>query len=151
WDVKETEKQLFAPMAIVKVQGSVQTYRDRLQVKITRIRNVVEEDGVAVTDFIRAAPVVPEQLLETIHNAVEGITDPNIRRIVAHCVERVRDKLAHYPAAKMHHHAYYAGLAYHIARMLELGEFICRQRPFLNADMVTAGIILHDIAKPEEM
>ncbi|MDF2961341.1 MAG: metal dependent phosphohydrolase, partial [Paenibacillus sp.] len=33
----------------------------------------------------------------------------------------------------------------------EIGDFICKQRPFLNADLLKAGIILHDIAKPEEM
>jgi 3'-5' exoribonuclease len=38
-----------------------------------------------------------------------------------------------------------------MVRMLEIGEFICKQRPFLNPDLLKAGIILHDIAKPEEM
>ena len=47
----------------------------------------------------------------------------------------------HYPAAKTYHHAYYAGLAYHIVRMLEIGDFICKQRPFLNPDLIKAGII----------
>jgi 3'-5' exoribonuclease len=55
------------------------------------------------------------------------------------------------PAAKFHHHAYFGGLVYHMVRMLELGEFICRQRPFLQSDLIIAGIILHDIAKPVEM
>jgi 3'-5' exoribonuclease len=55
------------------------------------------------------------------------------------------------PAAKSHYHAYYGGLAYHIVRMLEIGEFICRQRPFLNSNLIKAGIILYDIAKPVEM
>ncbi|SDJ83824.1 3'-5' exoribonuclease [Paenibacillus naphthalenovorans] len=90
-------------------------------------------------------------MIETINRVIEGISDPVIRNIVGYCVDKVSEKLAHYPAAKMHHHAYYAGLAYHIVRMLEIGEFLCNQRPFLNADMIKAGIILHDIAKPEEM
>ena len=71
--------------------------------------------------------------------------------ILSFCVDKVSEKLAHYPAAKMHHHAYFAGLAYHIVRMLEIGEFLCKQRAFLKEDMIKAGIILHDIAKPEEM
>lgn len=74
-----------------------------------------------------------------------------IKAIVTLCYERVKDKMESSPAAKLHHHAYYGGLAYHIVRMLELGEFICRQRPFLNSDLLKAGIILHDIAKPVEM
>jgi len=151
WDVKETEKENFSPMTLVKVQGIVQLYREKPQVKITRIRNVKNEDGVSLTDFIRAAPMGSTELLEVIDRVIKSISDPAIRDIVSFCVDKVREKLAHYPAAKMHHHAYFAGLAYHIVRMLEIGEFLCKQRPFLNTDMIKAGIILHDIAKPEEM
>ncbi len=138
-------------MTLVKVQGIVQLYREKPQVKIIRIRNIRDEDGVSLTDFIRAAPIGSAELLEVISRVIESISDPAIRDIVSFCVDKVREKLAHYPAAKMHHHAYFAGLAYHIVRMLEIGEFLCKQRPFLNADMIKAGIILHDIAKPEEM
>lgn len=151
WDVKETEKDSFSPMTLVKVQGIVQLYREKPQVKITRIRNVSNEDGVSLTDFIRAAPIGSAELLEVIYRVIESISDPVIRDIVSFCVDKVSEKLAHYPAAKMHHHAYFAGLAYHIVRMLEIGEFLCKQRAFLKEDMIKAGIILHDIAKPEEM
>lgn len=151
WDVEETERDNFSPMTLVKVQGIVQLYREKPQVKIIRIRNIRDEDGVSLTDFIRAAPIGSAELLEVISRVIESISDPAIRDIVSFCVDKVREKLAHYPAAQMHHHAYFAGLAYHIVRMLEIGEFLCKQRPFLNADMIKAGIILHDIAKPEEM
>ncbi|MBD0382645.1 3'-5' exoribonuclease YhaM family protein [Paenibacillus sedimenti] len=151
WDVSPTDKETFFPMGLVKVQGLVQTYREKLQVKINRIRKVTPEDGVAVKDFIRSAPLSPDNLIQTIHRVMDSITNDTIKRLVAFCVEKVEEKLQHYPAAKTHHHAYFAGLAYHIVRMLEIGEFICKQRPFLNEDLIKAGIILHDIAKPEEM
>lgn len=151
WDVTPTDKETFFPMGLVKVQGIVQTYRERLQVKINRIRQATPDDGVALTDFIRSAPIRPVDLIYTIKQAMAGIADEDIKAIVAYCVAKVEEKLMHYPAAKTHHHAYYAGLAYHMVRMLEIGEFICKQRPFLNADFIKAGIILHDIAKPEEM
>ncbi|NEW07856.1 HD domain-containing protein [Paenibacillus sp. SYP-B3998] len=151
WDASSTDKETFFPMGLVKVQGLVQTYREKLQVKITRLRKTGPEDEVSVKDFIRSAPVSPIDLVNTIKVAMESIVDPTIKKLVSFCVEKVEDKLMHYPAAKTHHHAYFAGLAYHIVRMLELGEFISKQRPFLNEDLIKAGIILHDIAKPEEM
>lgn len=151
WDVSPTDKETFFPMGLVKVQGIVQTYREKLQIKISRIRKASPEDGVVLTDFIRSAPISPADLLATIKQVVESIADRDIHTIVSFCVKKVEDKLAHYPAAKTHHHAYFAGLAYHIVRMLELGEFVCKQRPFLNPDLIKAGIVLHDIAKPEEM
>ncbi|MEW9698223.1 3'-5' exoribonuclease YhaM family protein [Paenibacillus sp. SI8] len=151
WDASATDKETFFPMGLVKVQGIVQTYREKLQVKITRLRKAAPEDGVFIKDFIRSAPISPNDLIQTINGVMESIVDPTIKKLVSYCVTKVDEKLTHYPAAKTHHHAYFAGLAYHIVRMLELGEFICKQRPFLNEDLIKAGIILHDIAKPEEM
>ncbi|WP_274649070.1 3'-5' exoribonuclease YhaM family protein [Paenibacillus humicola] len=151
WDVSAADKETFFPMGLVKVHGVVQLYRERLQIRIMRIRKSTPEDGVSVTDFIRSAPIRPVDLIYAIKQAMDSIADPEIKAIVSFCAAKVEEKLMHYPAAKTHHHAYFAGLAYHIARMLEIGDFICRQRPFLNPDFIKAGIILHDIAKPEEM
>ncbi|PZM65990.1 3'-5' exoribonuclease YhaM family protein [Paenibacillus dendritiformis] len=151
WDASSTDKETFFPMGLVKVRGIVQTYRERLQVKILQIRPAKEEDGVTLTDFIRSAPIRPIDLIHAIKQAIASISDTEIRALVSFCVGKVEEKLMHYPAAKTHHHAYFAGLAYHMVRMLEIGDFLCRQRPFLNPDLLRAGIILHDIAKPEEM
>ena len=151
WDVTIQDKETFLPMQLVKIQGTVLSYRDQPQVKISRIRKATDADGVSLTDFVRAAPIRPVDLLHTIKLTMNEITEPQVRSIVQYCVSKVEEKLMHYPAAKTYHHAYYAGLAYHIVRMLEIGDFICKQRPFLNPDLITAGIILHDIAKPEEM
>ena len=151
WEASKTDIETFYPMCLVKVQGVVQVYREKLQVKVIRIRKATERDGVSITDFIRTAPVGPDELLPIIEQAATSITHEEIKSIVAYCYGKVKDKMNASPAAKSRHHAYYGGLAYHIARMLELGEFICRQRPFLNSDLIKAGIILHDIAKPAEM
>jgi 3'-5' exoribonuclease len=151
WDASKTDIETFFPACLVKVQGVVQLYREKLQVKVLRIRKAVEQDGVSITDFIRSAPVGADELLPAIQQAIHTITHNDIRSIVTFCYEKVKGTMQSAPAAKSHHHAYYGGLAYHIVRMLEIGEFICRQRPFLNSDLIKAGIILHDIAKPAEM
>ncbi|GGA41296.1 3'-5' exoribonuclease YhaM family protein [Paenibacillus physcomitrellae] len=151
WDASPSDKETFFSMGLVKVRGLVQTYRERLQIKVMQMRPAADADGVTLTDFIRSAPIRPVDLVHTIKQAASSIRDTEIRAIVSFCIEKVEEKLMHYPAAKTHHHAYFAGLAYHMVRMLEIGDFLCRQRAFLNPDFIRAGIILHDIAKPEEM
>lgn len=151
WDASPTDKETFFPMGLVKVRGLVQTYREKLQVKVLQIRPAKPEDGVRLTEFIRSAPISSEALIHTIQGVISDIADEEIQAIVRYCVGKVEEKLAHYPAAKTHHHAYFGGLAYHMVRMLEIGDFLCGQRSFLNPDLLKAGIILHDIAKPEEM
>lgn len=151
WDVSMTDKETFFAPMLVKVKGLVHLYRDRLQFKVTQMRPAAPDDGHHITDFIRSAPVPPNDLLYTITCAAASIQDAELRAIVDHCIGKVGDKLLHYPAAKAMHHNFYAGLAYHVVRMLELAEFMVVQRPFLNRDLLIAGIILHDIAKTEEL
>ncbi|GKS13753.1 3'-5' exoribonuclease YhaM [Paenibacillus chitinolyticus] len=151
WNVMNDDKESFIPMEIVKVEGIVQIYRDKLQARIIKIRKATEEDNQYLTDLVKMAPINSTELMKTIRHTADSIQDLNIKKIVSFCIDRVGEKLMNYPAAKTYHHAYQSGLAYHIVRMLEVGEFLCKQRPFLNADLLKAGIILHDIAKTEEM
>ncbi|MFC0215220.1 hypothetical protein ACFFK0_22775 [Paenibacillus chartarius] len=120
WDASKTDIETFFPMCLVKVQGLIQVYRDKLQVKVIRIRKTTEQDGVSIRDFIRSSPVGANELLPIIEQAISSLTNKEIRSIVTFCFERVKDKLESSPAAKSHHHAYYGGLAYHIVRMLEV-------------------------------
>jgi 3'-5' exoribonuclease len=151
WDISSQDKETFFPMSIVKIQGVCQLYREKLQVIVKRMRLATEEDGVSVQEFVKAAPVPPVDLVHGIHQAINRISHKEMRQIVEYCVAKVEDALMHAPAAMKNHHAYYAGLAYHMNRMLEIGEFIIKQRPFLNADLLRAGIIAHDLAKVMEM
>jgi 3'-5' exoribonuclease len=151
WDATSTDKETFFAPMLVKVKGVVHIYKEKLQFKIAQIRPATEEDGHTLTDFIRSAPVQPIDLLSTIKATAVSIQDETLRTIIHHCISKVEDKLMHYPAAKGMHHNFYAGLAYHIVRMLELADFITKQRPFLDRDLLFAGIILHDIAKTEEL
>lgn len=151
WDISAADKETFAPMMLVKLKGITHIYRDKLQVKVQRVRKVTPEDGVSITDFVRTAPITSDNLVATIRNVTKEISNEQIQAMVTYCLDKVADKLAHYPAAKTHHHAYFGGLAYHTVRMLEIGRFVCHQRPFLNPDLIYAGIILHDIAKTAEM
>lgn len=151
WDLTPLHKESLLPPMVVNVGGVVQSYRDKLQVKINRINPATPEDEQSITDFIRTAPIHPDVLIQEIYHHILKIRDAEIQSIVRKCVDRASKRLREVPAAKAMHHNYYAGLTYHIVRMLEIGEFICYQRTFLNSDLIRAGIILHDIAKTEEL
>jgi 3'-5' exoribonuclease len=53
----------------------------------------------------------------------------------------------YYPAASKNHHAEFAGLLYHMKRMLMAGQGLCQVYTDLNRDLVCAGVIVHDIQK----
>ncbi|MFB9330058.1 3'-5' exoribonuclease YhaM family protein [Paenibacillus aurantiacus] len=151
WDVTAVQKEIFKAPMLVRIAGNVHTYNDKLQLRINRIAETDLLDGSNMIEFVRSAPEDPDHLVTVIKQTAGMIGHNDIRRIVLDCIERAGRRLETYPAAKAMHHAYNGGLAYHTKRMLELGEYLITQRPFLNADLLRAGIILHDIAKTEEM
>jgi len=150
WDISETDKATFFAGSVVKVKGVASLYRDKLQGRVTKIRLATEEDGYQVSDFVKSAPVPAADLIHVIERTIEEIVNPKISQIVRYCVSRVKEQLWSYPAGQSVHHNYYSGLSYHIVRMLEIANFLIQQRPFLNADLLRAGVLLHDLCKVEE-
>ncbi|QCT01587.1 metal dependent phosphohydrolase [Paenibacillus algicola] len=116
WDASKTDIETFFSMSLVKIQGVVQVYRDRLQVEVLRIRKTNEEDGVSIADFIRSAPIAADELIPTIQQAISSLTHYEIRSMVTFCFEKVKVHIHSAPAAPKYHYAYYGGLAYHIRR-----------------------------------
>lgn len=150
WDYKLEESE-FSKNSLVKVRGEVINYSNNLQLNITKIRIVNEEDNVKIEDFVPAAPIPAEDMLNTIESYISRIENKDINNIVSYIIDEYRDKLMFYPAAMKNHHSLKGGLLYHISTMLVLGEKISQVYPFLNTDLLYAGIILHDISKIDEM
>ena len=150
WDYKLEESE-FSKNSLVKVKGEVINYSNNLQLNISKIRITNEEDSVKIEDFVPAAPIPAEDMLNTIENYISRIENKDIKNIVSYIIDEYRDKLIFYPAAMKNHHSIKGGLLYHVSTMLVLGEKISQVYPFLNTDLLYAGIILHDIAKIDEM
>ena len=55
------------------------------------------------------------------------------------------------PAALQMHHAEIGGLMHHVCSMLECAECIAGVYPFLDRDLLLAGVVVHDLAKTREM
>lgn len=150
WDYKSEESE-FSKNSLVKVRGEVINYSNNLQLNITKIRIANEEDNVKIEDFVPAAPIPAEDMLNTIESYISRIENKDINNIVSYIIDEYRDKLMFYPAAMKNHHSLKGGLLYHVSTMLVLGEKISQVYPFLNTDLLYAGIILHDISKIDEM
>lgn len=150
WDYKSEESE-FSKNSLVKVRGEVINYSNNLQLNITKIRIANEEDNVKIEDFVPAAPIPAEDMFNTIESYISRIENKDINNIVSYIIDEYRDKLMFYPAAMKNHHSLKGGLLYHVSTMLVLGEKISQVYPFLNTDLLYAGIILHDISKIDEM
>ncbi len=154
WDVSPEEEpnlESFTEGDIVRIKGLVTEWNGQRQVRIGKIRRVVESDGIDFEDFVKAAPEKGEDMYRFVLEKAQAIEDADLRRLCVKLLTENEEKLLYYPAAQKNHHAQRSGLLYHVKRMLMTGERICEVYTILNKDLVTAGVILHDIEKLNEI
>ncbi|CAN7375161.1 3'-5' exoribonuclease YhaM [Peribacillus frigoritolerans] len=151
WDVSEADEKTYSAEATVKVQGEVQNYRGRSQLKIRNIRITSDTDGVTKADLIQTAPLSQEEMMETITQYIFEMRNPNIQRVTRHLIKKYQSEFLTFPAATKNHHEYMSGLAYHVVSMLGLAKAISTLYPSLNKDLLYAGVILHDLGKVHEL
>lgn len=150
WDVDEVIERQYQLGDIIKVRGDVTLWMDQMQLKIIRTRPLEYGEDVDYDALIPSAPLRSEEMLSAIEDRVSALEDVEIKRLLQHVISLNRDKLLYYPAAMRNHHAIRGGLLYHLYRMMESGQALCKIYG-LNWDLLLAGILLHDIDKLNEM
>lgn len=154
WDVADDEKDMLEEIKegdLVKVKASVTDWQNQKQLRVTRIRKAVDSDGLKLEDFIKAAPENPVHMYEYILDVAKSMEDEDLRRVTVRVLEDNREKLMYYPAAMRNHHAEFAGLLWHMKRMVMAGLKLCDVYTDLDKDMLAAGVIVHDIEKIHEI
>lgn len=151
WDVKEPEEKAFPGGQLVKVKGTVQEYNGKLQVIVNKMRPVNEDDGVEVNDYVETVPVDIQKMLKDMNETINAFKNEDLKQLTSAILNDKAQVLSYFPAAKRHHHALKGGLLFHTYTMLELAKRITPLYPFLDADLLYAGVILHDIGKVDEM
>lgn len=137
--------------SIVKVRGLMQEYNGRPQFRVDKMRPMTENDNVDMSMLIACAPYPPQDMLDSILENALAIKDDAIRNIVLERLDEVNDRLLYYPAAQRIHHAERAGLLHHTMTMLRVAKSLLPIYPFLDGDLLCAGVILHDLSKTEEL
>ena len=137
---------------IVRVSGGVEVYQGSLQLSLRKIVKC-SEANIDLTDYMRRGSQDAEKLFQALIHRIrqmpkgplqslllEVFNDPDIAR---------KYKLA--PAAMSYHHAYLGGLIEHVSSLIQLGDKVCDHYPFLDRDLILAGLLLHDLGKLEEL
>ena len=154
WDIQEGEHDFLAEIKegdLVKVKAQVTDWNGQTQLRIGRIRKAVDQDNLALSDYIKTAPEPSESMFQYIRGVADAMEDQDLRALVLDILDRNRERLMYYPAAAKNHHAEYGGLLYHVKRMLMTGMAVCQIYTNLNKDLVATGVILHDIEKLNEI
>lgn len=140
--------------AYVQVEGKVQSYQGRLQVVVSRME-LLREDQVEQAEFLPKSHLNAEVLYGELLELVASMKDP-FYRALAEAVLRddadVVSRLKRAPAAKTMHHAYPVGLLEHVVSIVRMLNFLAgHYGEAVDRDLLFLGGFFHDIAKIWEL
>ena len=136
---------------VLRVRGMMLEYNGRPQLRVDKMRPATAEDDYDMEQLAPCAPLPPQAMKDEILARVERFADPQLKALVLRRLEQCGEKLDYYPAASKLHHAERSGLLHHTSTMLRLAGHVCEIYPQLDADLLAAGVILHDLCKIDEM
>lgn len=151
WDVSREDEELYQPDLIVLVEGDITSYRGRSQLRLRQIRLAIESDPITKADLVPVAPVPVMEMMDKLTQYMFKMQNSVLQRLTRALVKKHQTAFFDYPAATKNHHEYMSGLAFHVISMLDLADAICKLYPDLDADLLYAGIILHDMGKVIEL
>ncbi|WP_265456284.1 3'-5' exoribonuclease YhaM family protein [Enterococcus sp. HY326] len=151
WDASEEEINRYTAGKVVSLTGKREVYQGNPQVKILHLRLAKPEEPADPSLYMERAPIKREAMEEEINQTIFEITNAHWNRIVRFLLNKFQKEFFEFPAAKRNHHAFAGGLAYHTLTMLHLGKSIAKEYPELNASLLYAGILLHDLGKVMEL
>lgn len=152
WDNVPDVIETFERDDFVKVKGLMQLYNNRPQFTIHRLRRV-EDHEIDFRDFFPASLQDPEVMWAELRGIVSAVGNDRIRNLLDAFLDDP-DIAARYrvaPAAKSIHHAFRSGLLEHVLSLLRLARLVGSHYVSVDVDLLTAGVVLHDIGKIYEL
>ena len=137
--------------SVIKVRGTVQEYNGRLQFRVEKWRRITGEDHVDMNTLVAAAPRAPRDMRKEIEETIDAFASDSLRRLTRAMLDIAGEELEWFPAAQRMHHAERSGLLHHTTDMLRVAKGLLTVYPWLNSDLLLAGVIIHDLGKIDEM
>lgn len=148
WDRAEEFASRFEEEDIVLLEGRVELFNDKLQLKVVNLHKVHEYD---IDDFLPKTTKDVDKLF----NYIKSVNIQN--RYLKSLLEAFFNDhefislFKKAPAAKSLHHCYLGGLVEHTYEVIKICELICELFPQIDREFLLTGAILHDIGKIEEL
>ena len=136
---------------VLQIRGLIQEYNGRLQMRVEKWQPPRAGETVPMEALVPSAPRDGEDMLREIRETVAGFQSGSIRKLTEAMLEMAGDRLSWFPAAQRMHHAERGGLLHHTTDMLRMAKAALEIYPWLNRDLLLAGVILHDLGKLEEL
>ncbi|MBM4174830.1 MAG: HD domain-containing protein [Ignavibacteria bacterium] len=152
WDGFEEFQSSAVQGSIVKIKGFVESYNDRLQLKIERAHVSTQKDQVSISDFLQTSDRDITEMQNEFWERVKKIKNEPLNKLLELIFNEEKfQKFSYAPAGKSWHHSYIGGLLEHTLEIVKICDLMCDIHSDLNRDLLITGALLHDIGKIEEL
>jgi len=152
WQATEAAYKALPKPGFVHIQGRSELYQNNLQIVINNV-SVVDASKVCIEDFLARTDKDTSKLFEEVKEILGRIKHRQLKALVGEFLADadLMEKFRNAPGGVKLHHNYLGGLLEHTHNMLRVAVAILPLYPKAQADLVLAGIFLHDMGKTEEL
>lgn len=152
WQASEQIYREIPKPGFVHIQGRSEVYQNNLQIVVNNV-SVVDADKVKIEDFLARTDKDVDKLFAEVKQIVGGVKNEQLKALVNEFLsdEELMKKFCRCPGGMSMHHDYIGGLLEHTWNMLRAASALLPLYPDVQADLVLAGIFVHDMGKTEEL
>ena len=152
WTLAETFSESFEKDDFVHVMGKAVSFQEHLQLNITHIGKVGEEE-ILLSDFFPFAEKDADEMFQSLLDISQQIKNPHLGQLLQLFWgdESFMKRFKMAPASKWLHHNYLGGLLEHTLSLVQLVLKNASHYNGVNFDLLLAGSILHDLGKVDEL
>lgn len=136
---------------VVHVEFEVRDYKGSIELTVRKLSLVEEYDR---DDFIPVSESVDEERLKNeLAKRIDSVRDLHLRQLVDAFFddEGFYESFTNSPAGMYVHHDYRHGLLQHTIEMLTITDSVLNIYPDMDRDLLTVGVLFHDVGKIREL
>lgn len=145
WDVTAEDINKSEKGKIVRIDGEVTKFKDKLQIRIADIYEVDPKDN-DLSSLLMLGSIEFNTLIEDFNYYKNSIKNDDCKAILDAVFKKYYSKFIDYPAAVRNHHEFYHGLLHHSVMMCKVAEQLSKLYD-CDYDLLISGCLLHDIGK----
>ena len=152
WEMNN-DIQNFDEHDFIKIDGTVLTYQNDLQLKINRVRRS-NQGEYETSNYIPRTEKDIDALYKLLLDYIKSINNYFIRMLMENIFIYNKDAVSSFTshsAAKNFHHSFFGGLIEHTASVTQICDFLSTRYKYVNRDLLISTAMLHDLGKIYEL
>jgi len=137
---------------LVFVKGTMDEFQNNLQIKVSSVRSIKDEDKVSPSDFLPKSKRELKVMQKEFQDRIAKLSNKYLNALIVSIFNEDNfKKFSKAPAGKFWHHAYIGGLIEHTLEIIKICDLMCDIHSELNRDLLISGAMLHDFGKTIEL